>query len=287
MKSQTLCAETCDPPCDTLTEECQQDPEDLRYRCVPKAAGGCPGGCGTGEECKWDDTDRSWSCEPTGTGGTGGQSCQDKCADQEGDAKTACLEDCVAAGGGVPGVYQPGVPGVYQPSGGGKYELPNPLGVTSISELITKIAKFLIALAIPFAVFMVILAGFRFATAQGNEEKLKKAKQNFIWTIAGVAIILASEALIIYIEELLGAKGGGTVNAFINKIRQTLNSVIVILFILVTIYFGWGVIQYVVGSRGDEEKLTQGKRHMIWGIVGMTVMASAWGIVQIISAFLK
>jgi len=278
---------TCSPPCDQFAEECQQNPEDGSFSCVSKSAGGCPGGCTAGNECKWDDTDRSWSCEPvsgtTQTVDCGGTPCNGICTfDDAGEPL------CVP--GSNQSQMQPGqLPGSSQSQmqSGTKYELPNPLGVKTISQLITKIAKFLIALAIPFAVFMVILAGFRFATAQGNEEKLTKAKQNFIWTIAGVAIILASEALILYIEELLGASGGGAVNAFINKIRQTLNSVIVILFILVTIYFCWGVIQYVVGSRGDEEKLTQGKRHMIWGIVGMTVMASAWGIVGIISAYLR
>ncbi len=288
------------PPTGSCLDNCLADGQD-QATCATVC-----GGTGTTNSACYNN------CINSGDPNATADSCQASCAGSSGTTSStgtldsACYNNCINSGdpnatadscqasctsssgtGGSTGGGGTGGSTGGGGTGGGQYSLPNPLGVTSISELIRKIANFLIVLAIPFAVFMVILAGFRFATAQGNEEKLTKAKQNFIWTIAGVAIILASEALILYIEDLLGAGGGGTVNAFINKIRQTLNSVVVILFILVTIYFCWGIIQYVVGSRGDEEKLTQGKRHMIWGIVGMTVMASAWGIVQIISAFLR
>ncbi len=72
----------------------------------------------------------------------------------------------------------------------------------------------------------------------------------------------------------------------INKIQnQVLNPIINLLFALATVVFLWGVIQYVVGSQGDETKLKKGKQTMIWGIIGMTVMASAWGIVKILCQF--
>jgi len=169
------------------------------------------------------------------------------------------------------------------PIGGTK--IPNWLGVSSISDLILNIVNFLInVIALPFAVLMIILAGFRFATAQGNEEKLKKARQNFIWTIVGVGVVLAAKILVTYIQELMGGTGN-TLNDFITKIRGTLNLVIGVLFALVTVYFIWGVIQYVEAG-GDEQKLTQGKRHMVWGIIGMAIMGAAWGIVSIIKQYI-
>jgi hypothetical protein len=149
-----------------------------------------------------------------------------------------------------------------------------------------KIAKFLMPLAISFAVLMLIWSGFLFATAQGVEEKIIKARRNFLWTVAGVAVILASQAIIDYISEILGGKSTGQGAVLLDKVKGLLNQVIVLLFILVTIYFGWGILQYV-RSAGDEKAIAQGKKHMIWGIVGMTVMAGAWGIVRIILAFVQ
>ncbi|TSC53777.1 MAG: Uncharacterized protein LiPW39_66 [Parcubacteria group bacterium LiPW_39] len=71
------------------------------------------------------------------------------------------------------------------------------------------------------------------------------------------------------------------VTQILDKVKAVLNYVIVILFVLVTLYFIWGVVQYV-SAAGDEEKLKNGKQHMIWGIIGMVAMAAVWGIVKII-----
>lgn len=76
-----------------------------------------------------------------------------------------------------------------------------------------------------------------------------------------------------------------TVDSILLSVRTTLNYVIAILFVLVTIYFIWGIIQYITAG-GKEEQLAQGKKHMIWGIVGMAVMGAAWGIVGIIWNYL-
>lgn len=72
-----------------------------------------------------------------------------------------------------------------------------------------------------------------------------------------------------------------TIEGALAQVKTILNLVIGILFVLVTLYFIWGVIQYV-SSAGDEEKLKNGKQHMLWGIIGMVVMAAAWGIVSIV-----
>ena len=77
-----------------------------------------------------------------------------------------------------------------------------------------------------------------------------------------------------------------TIECILTKIKvEVLDPVITILFVIATILFLWGVIQYVIGSQGDEKKLILGKKIMMWGIIGLTIMASAWGIVKIICDF--
>ncbi len=79
-----------------------------------------------------------------------------------------------------------------------------------------------------------------------------------------------------------------TLSELLSKIQtQILNPLINFLLILATVIFLWGVIQYVIGSQGDPKKLEQGKNIMIWGIVGLAVMVSAWGIVAMICRFLE
>jgi len=161
----------------------------------------------------------------------------------------------------------------------------SPTGPKTIKDIVIKVLDFLITLAIPFAVLAIIWAGFMFVTAQGNEQKIGKARQNLLWTVVGVAIVLASKVLIGYIQDLI--VGGGNIAAsFFDQIRGTLNLVIELLFVLATVYFFWGVINYI-GAAGDESKLRDGKRHMIWGIVGMVIMAGAWGLVTILAEYIQ
>ena len=76
------------------------------------------------------------------------------------------------------------------------------------------------------------------------------------------------------------------VQALINKFTAGLiNPLITLLFAVATLIFVWGIISYVVGSQGEPAKLQKGKQVMIWGIVGMFVMASAFGIVRLLCDF--
>ena len=72
-----------------------------------------------------------------------------------------------------------------------------------------------------------------------------------------------------------------TVDTGLTKIKDLLITIIAILFVLVTLWFIWGVIQYV-SAAGEAEKLKAGKDHMIWGIIGMAVAAGAWGLVKLL-----
>lgn len=72
-----------------------------------------------------------------------------------------------------------------------------------------------------------------------------------------------------------------TIGSLIEKIKTNiLQPFIELLFVIATVVFFWGIITYVVGSYGDETKLKQGKQAMIWGIVGLVIMTSAWAIVK-------
>lgn len=79
-----------------------------------------------------------------------------------------------------------------------------------------------------------------------------------------------------------------TVRDLVQNIQnQILNPLISLLFVLATVVFLWGVIQYVIGSQGQEKTLEQGKKVMVWGIIGMFIMASAWGIVRLLCNFFR
>lgn len=78
-----------------------------------------------------------------------------------------------------------------------------------------------------------------------------------------------------------------TITQLINKIQTgILDPLITLLFVLATIVFIWGVIQYVImGGQGNEAAMKQGRKVMIWGIVGLFIMSAAWGIVSLLCQF--
>lgn len=72
--------------------------------------------------------------------------------------------------------------------------LENPLSGTvgSIPDLVRTILEIAMMIAIPIVALAIIYSGFLFVSAQGNEEKLKKARQTFFYTIIGGALVLGA-----------------------------------------------------------------------------------------------
>ena len=76
-----------------------------------------------------------------------------------------------------------------------------------------------------------------------------------------------------------------TIKEIIDKItKEVLNPTIYLLFAAATIIFVYGIITYITAS-GSPQGVATGKRVMIGGIIGLFVMASAYGIVKILCNF--
>lgn len=71
--------------------------------------------------------------------------------------------------------------------------------------------------------------------------------------------------------------------SILQNLESILNRVIPILMIVATIVFLWGVIRYITAG-GDEEKLADGRRFIIFGLIGLFVMIAVWGVVRALVA---
>jgi uncharacterized membrane protein YidH (DUF202 family) len=73
-----------------------------------------------------------------------------------------------------------------------------------------------------------------------------------------------------------------SVDSFIlNVNRLIVNPIIVFLFAVAVAYFLFGVFQFIF-HQDSEEKRTEGKQHMIWGIIGITIMMGVFTILQLL-----
>ncbi|TAL49576.1 hypothetical protein EPN83_00315 [Patescibacteria group bacterium] len=71
-------------------------------------------------------------------------------------------------------------------------------------------------------------------------------------------------------------------SGILNKINAViLNPLILLLFTIALLFFFWGIFQFV-SRTGDETKRAEGKKHILWGLVGMFIMFSVFGLIRII-----
>ena len=60
--------------------------------------------------------------------------------------------------------------------------------------------------------------------------------------------------------------------------------VLIIVFILAFLVFAWGVVKYIT-SAGNPEKEKEARRFLWWGVIGIFVLASVWGLVKFIGTY--
>lgn len=73
-----------------------------------------------------------------------------------------------------------------------------------------------------------------------------------------------------------------TVLGFIGRIStEILNPIIALMFAIAMAIFIWGVLKYI-WNPDNEQARESGRKSMMWGIIGMVIMVSVFGIVRFI-----
>ena len=73
----------------------------------------------------------------------------------------------------------------------------------------------------------------------------------------------------------------GELKDIICMVQEILEMVVPLLVTLGIIYFVWGIITYVIAD--DEEAKSSGRNRIIWGLVGLAVIVSMWGLVRLLT----
>lgn len=77
---------------------------------------------------------------------------------------------------------------------------------------------------------------------------------------------------------------GGTANVslLVAFLQDALTIATGLILAAAVVFFLWGVSQFVRAA-GDEEARKTGKNHIIYGIIGIAVMVSMWGLVNFLT----
>jgi len=72
--------------------------------------------------------------------------------------------------------------------------------------------------------------------------------------------------------------------ALVGKITAAfIDPALALIFAIGLLIFIYGLTEFIWGLSQESDKRESGKRHMLWGLVGMFVMVSAIAIVKIIA----
>ena len=78
------------------------------------------------------------------------------------------------------------------------------------------------------------------------------------------------------------ATNGESLNQFISNVNDMIiKPLILFLFALAVLFFVYGVVEFLFNQE-DEKKKTEGKSHMMYGILGIVIMMSAFTLMNML-----
>jgi tellurite resistance protein TehA-like permease len=75
---------------------------------------------------------------------------------------------------------------------------------------------------------------------------------------------------------------GSRLEDILNDIINILNILLPLLLALGVIVFLWGIVKYITAA-GDEEKIKEAKKYIVWGLIFLAIMVALWGFVALIN----
>ena len=73
--------------------------------------------------------------------------------------------------------------------------------------------------------------------------------------------------------------GGPNAQSVIEAVFRIIKLAIPLVFGLALLAFFWGLAKFIFHA-GNEDRIEEGKRIMLWGIIALFVMVSIWGLVS-------
>lgn len=73
-----------------------------------------------------------------------------------------------------------------------------------VMEALDSITNWMFTILLIVAVLFIILAGFYFITAQGDPDRVSKARYMVLWSLVGVAVAILAKGLVLLIQRAIG-----------------------------------------------------------------------------------
>lgn len=92
-----------------------------------------------------------------------------------------------------------------QTTGGSpSFSIDNPLGTTSIVQIINNVLNYLIYISVPILALMILIGGFQILTARGDPGQITSGRKTITYAVIGFLIILLSKGVALILLDIMG-----------------------------------------------------------------------------------
>lgn len=114
-----------------------------------------------------------------------------------------------------------------------------------------------------------------------NYLNMKKLFRNTLLTFSGYIFFITETFSAGMNSSILSAE-----EVFNNVIVYLINPLLKLVIVITFLYFLYGMLRYIfaMSNGGKDEEINNGKRHMLWGLVGLFIIFSINGIMSLLSS---
>ena len=168
-------------------------------------------------------------------------------------------------------------------------EEPRNADLRDIIKILVWIINWALAFAAGIAAVFIVVNGYQYVLAAGNPEKLEKAKMGLTWAITGFILAISAYAIVLLLQQTLGAKqvvtdfanpdgpdkAGNVLTGLIQLVLAFGGAVAVLFMIL-------GGFRYIT-SGGNPELADKAKKTLLYSVIGLTVVMSCFALLTLIT----
>lgn len=166
----------------------------------------------------------------------------------------------------------------------------NPIGFSSVSELLSSILDHLMGVVAVVAIVFIIIGGLMYMLSAGNEKMITRAKACWTAAVIGMAIVFAAPTFLKEIKNILGGGSTGTnPDAWVSGALTLQQIAINVLNLLLALIGIIAIVSLVVGggmyltAYGDEDRIKKAKNIVTYAIIGIVVSLGSLVIVKQLS----
>ncbi len=146
-------------------------------------------------------------------------------------------------------------------------------GESQLQAVILSVAKVIRNIVGTIAILWIVVAGIQLIFAQGDESRITEQKNAITWALIGLAIVLLLERGIVILYGVPGVERG------LQTSGTALSAEVLGIVSFIKALIGAGAVLMIIVSgvqtitaQGEDEKLTQEKRSVLWIIIGIVLI---------------